>query len=75
MVSRWGWFDAEPKYYKGWRDDYEEHIMKMVRSFAITPTPCSCDMCGHRRKVLGVTIQERRLHDAEDYEESEVLVA
>jgi len=31
-----------------------------------TPKPCSCLMCGNRRKHSGDTMQERKIKDAED---------
>ena len=71
----WGWFDPDPPHYLAIRDNADELILRHVKQLAITPTPCSCDMCGHQRKWNGPTLQERRLNDAEDYEEREVLAA
>ena len=38
---------------------------RMVGRLRKTRVPCSCFMCGHRRKWEGETIQERKLRLAE----------
>lgn len=37
-------------------NDEPQHRARAVN----TPTPCSCPMCGHPRKLFGPTMQERR---------------
>lgn len=41
----------------------DDYVGKLAR----TPTPCSCEMCGNRRrydKPKGLTLQERRQNEA-----------
>ena len=50
FLSTWG-----PYWYSRLRS--QPHVSKR---FAVTPKPCSCFVCGNRRKVEGPSISERR---------------
>jgi hypothetical protein len=43
----------------------KEEILKCLGRYRKTKVPCSCYMCGHRRKIYGRTIQERRFYQSE----------
>lgn len=50
FLATWG-----PHWYSRLRS--QPHVSKR---FAVTPKPCSCFVCGNRRKVEGPSISERR---------------
>lgn len=38
----------------------DEEFVRFRGRYRKTPKPCSCGMCGHKRKHMGPTIQELR---------------
>ena len=55
------------KTHAGWmRHCDEAEKAKHIGRIANTRTPCSCPMCGHKRKWEGATIQERRAAAGDD---------
>jgi len=51
-------------HYWGGNASATPRLLGMVVS---TPCPCSCPMCGHRRKWDGPTVQERRMNGDKDH--------
>ena len=54
-------------------DMWREGRAKFVAHHAVDRKPCSCEMCGNRRRSLGPPVSERKLEMMEDAEIRDVF--